>query len=116
MKLYFQPSEFRVTETGLPNYVEDDLVNFHLTRLSYTLNVLRGLIGRPIKILSGYRSIEVNEAVGGSKLSYHLFGRAADITCDKLHDLLELCHKLKESQVFIEVIYYPERNFIHVAI
>lgn len=116
MKLYFQPSELRVTETGLPNYVEDHFVHFHLTRLTYTLNVLRGLVGCPITILSAYRSKEVNDAVGGSKTSYHTLGRAADITCNKLHELLELCLKLKESEIFEEVIYYPERNFIHVAI
>lgn len=116
MKLYFTPKEFRVTDTGLPNFVTDDNVHFHLVRLKYTLNTLRGILGCPIIVNSAYRSPEVNSAVGGSKTSYHLFGRAADITCKSMPKLLELCMQLHESGIFVECIYYPDKNYIHVAI
>lgn len=43
------------------------------------LQPLREAIGHEIKITSGYRSPKVNKAVGGSKTSDHLFGRAADV-------------------------------------
>lgn len=43
------------------------------------LQPLRDAVGKPIRINSGYRSPKVNEAVGGSKTSDHMFGRAADI-------------------------------------
>lgn len=43
------------------------------------LQPLRDAIGHPIRINSGYRSKKVNDAVGGSKTSDHMFGRAADI-------------------------------------
>lgn len=114
--MYFKTSEFRVTDTGYPNLIEDASVRRNLRDLMYTLNVLRGIIGCPITILSGYRSYLVNEMVGGSETSYHLKGRAADITCKKLHELLDYCLKLKESKIFVEVIYYPDKYFIHVAI
>lgn len=116
MKLYFQPAEFCVTDTGLSNSFDNALSLINTHTLLITLNALRGIINSPIIILSGLRSPEVNFAVGGSKSSYHLQGRAADITCNKLHELLDLCLKLKESKVFEEVIYYPDKNFIHVAI
>ena len=116
MKYYFQPSEFSVTDTGLPNLVNDLSVYNNLVPLSIILNTLRGIIGCPITILSCFRTKEVNSSVGGSLNSFHLVGRAADVTCNKLHELLDLCLKLQESQIFVEVIYYPERNFIHVAI
>ncbi len=35
--------------------------------------------GRPLRILSGYRSPETNRRVGGAANSQHLHGRAADI-------------------------------------
>ncbi len=35
--------------------------------------------GRPLNILSGYRSAETNRRVGGATNSQHLHGRAADI-------------------------------------
>ena len=34
--------------------------------------------GKPVHITSGYRTAEHNAAVGGSKSSQHLLGRAAD--------------------------------------
>lgn len=41
------------------------------------LRRIRG--GRPLTIISGYRSASHNAAVGGVKNSQHLYGRAADI-------------------------------------
>lgn len=43
------------------------------------LQPLRQELKLPIKINSGYRSIELNEKIGGQKNSEHLQGKAADI-------------------------------------
>ena len=49
------------------------------------LEVLRHSIGDlPITVYSGFRCEELNRAVGGAKLSGHLFGLAADIVADVL--------------------------------
>ena len=46
------------------------------------LQPAREILGRPIRITSGYRSVVTNRLVGGSKTSQHLKGKAADIQCD----------------------------------
>jgi hypothetical protein len=51
---------------------------FNLERLAYQLEVIRTIVGKPIQITSGYRSYDVNAAVGGSKTSDHMEGCAAD--------------------------------------
>lgn len=52
-----------------------------LERLCKTiLQPLRDVVGSPIKVLSGYRSPNVNKAVGGAATSYHLQGLAVDIS------------------------------------
>ena len=43
------------------------------------LEELRGIVGRPIWVNSGFRCAPKNRAVGGSRNSQHLTGRAADI-------------------------------------
>lgn len=44
------------------------------------LERLREICGnRPLQIVSGYRSVAHNKAVGGAKRSQHLYNRAADI-------------------------------------
>ena len=42
------------------------------------LQCIREHFGRPVHITSGYRTASRNAAVGGSKTSQHLLGRAAD--------------------------------------
>lgn len=63
---------------GLPNTPNaQSLAN--LTRLCLTiLEPARDILGMPLHINSGYRSIPVNASVGGSPISAHTFGRAAD--------------------------------------
>lgn len=46
------------------------------------LEPLRNIVKMPVKILSGYRCKELNEAVGGSKHSQHMQGQAADLRVD----------------------------------
>lgn len=46
------------------------------------LENLRAKWGKPLVINSGFRSQELNAAVGGASTSYHLQGRAADIHCE----------------------------------
>jgi len=57
-----------------PNAVQ---VN-NLQRLAEFLEDVRSLLGKPIIIDSGFRSPEVNHAVGSTSVSQHLRGCAAD--------------------------------------
>ena len=58
-------------------------INERLRPLCTVLERLRDeLGGRPVHILSGYRSPGHNAAVGGAKQSQHMAGRAADITVE----------------------------------
>lgn len=48
-------------------------------RLVWHLEKLRAIVGRPLVIVSGYRTPAHNARVGGAKGSRHLHGDAADI-------------------------------------
>lgn len=67
----FNRAEFRCGHCGRLDALEQGLV----TRLQR----LRDIVGKPLVIVSGYRCCQGNAAVGGTKYSQHLFGRAADI-------------------------------------
>nr|WP_272874881.1 D-Ala-D-Ala carboxypeptidase family metallohydrolase [Agrobacterium tumefaciens] len=49
-------------------------------RVVYMLDALRGLLGKPLRINSGYRTPEHNKAVGGASGSGHVTGEAVDIS------------------------------------
>jgi hypothetical protein len=50
----------------------------NLQRLAEFLEEVRSLLGKPIIIDSGFRSPDVNQAVGSTSVSQHLRGCAAD--------------------------------------
>src|SRR5687767_13424867 len=64
-----------------------------LLPLCNELEVLREVLARPIRILSGYRSEAYNRRIGGARLSQHVQGKAADIavagvSAKRIHDLV----------------------------
>lgn len=84
MSPYFTMHEFTRSATAercgidnTPPAAARDAINALIANI---LDPLRRRWGRPIIINSGYRSPELNEAVGGAPHSQHMRGEAADIT------------------------------------
>lgn len=76
------------------------------------LEPARRELGKPIYISSGYRSQALNRLVGGVPTSYHLQGRAADIsTAQGFHSTL---FNILSELPHVELIDY--KTFIHVAL
>lgn len=48
-------------------------------KLLEVLECIRAINGRPLRVVSGYRSPDYNRRVGGARKSQHLYGRAADL-------------------------------------
>jgi hypothetical protein len=68
----------------------------NLQRTAETMEVVRMILGdKPILISSGYRSPQVNAAVGGSKNSAHMSGLAVDFSCPGFGTPLAICKKLE---------------------
>ena len=84
---HFTLGELCKTKTGIENVPNEAQVENlkrlcrWLERLRKKWNDLYGDGDDPIIINSGFRSPEVNRAVGGATLSNHLTGCAADIRC-----------------------------------
>ena len=83
--------------------------------VNVVLDPARELLGMPIRVNSGYRSKELNEVVGGAKRSYHLSGRAADITAGSIsanRRLFAILRKLPHK----ELIWEKGGIWIHIAL
>ena len=89
---HFTFKELVKTDTGLDNMPNDMNVVKNLARLAQFLQSIRNELHLPIVVTSGYRSKEVNEAVGGVLSSYHVKGLAADIKCADMDKLLTILH------------------------
>lgn len=76
------------------------------------LEPLRNLLEKPIIINSGFRSVQVNKAVGGVPNSQHLQGLAADIrVCPA--DIQRVFYILKALKHCDQVL--GGRSFIHIS-
>lgn len=110
---HFTLAELTHTGTGLPNE-PDHFVFANLVRLcAEALEPARELVG-PMRINSGYRSPEVNRAVGGVTTSAHKEGLAADFVPVKvsLHVAFDLiaASDIQYDQLIIEP------TWIHIGI
>ena len=88
----------------------------NLRALARALEILRDKLGlHPITILSGYRSAALNTRVGGSRISAHMHGLAADLICPGYGTPLEVCHRIADCGLdFDQVIH--EGAWVHFAI
>jgi zinc D-Ala-D-Ala carboxypeptidase len=81
---------------------------------------LREHVGKPIKINSFYRSIELNQAIGGSSKSQHCEGRAIDIDDTYGHmSNADMYTFIKENLDFDQMIWEfgteENPNWVHVS-
>jgi zinc D-Ala-D-Ala carboxypeptidase len=67
---------------GIDN-TPDDWTKENLRQVAINIfQPLRDSFGCPVYVSSGYRSAELNTAIGGSKRSQHVEGRALDLDAD----------------------------------
>ena len=67
---------------GIDNTPGPDAQRAIRSLVEHTLDPIRAAIGKPVRITSGYRSVAVNQAIGGASASQHMIGEAADIKVD----------------------------------
>lgn len=71
-------SDFAI-RNNIANTPDDVALNNLKALCVNVLEPLRTIVKRPVHVNSGYRSPELNAALGGAKNSQHMEGKAADI-------------------------------------
>lgn len=115
----FRLGEWSVSES-FPELVEPvpDAMGHKVVKMATeVLQPLRNIYG-PIGILSGYRSPELNTAVGGSPTSQHMVAEAVDISNEHVqHIFWDLKNTVLKSAFPVgQVILYGDKNFVHIAL
>lgn len=110
---HFSFDELTRTDTNLDN-TPDWFQSHQLLHTAVILERVRKRCGFPLVINSGFRSTEVNELVGGSRSSYHLDGRAVDISIANL-SVGKVEHLVNALYAENPVELIEHSNYIHVA-
>lgn len=123
---YFKLEELLQSDAALAASIENlpswsDVENLRELAVS-VLDPIRQAWAQPLKVSSGYRSPQLNAAVGGVPTSGHLEGCAADLALTdwstrKVRELYNLIVWLAESGAIEvdQVIYYRKKRIVHVS-
>lgn len=84
------------------------------------LDPLREAFGKPINVSSGFRSKDLNRAVGGTVTSQHTMGQAADIYCTNKLDNKKLFDLAQSLELPYDQLIYEKGNdnypdWVHVS-
>jgi uncharacterized protein YcbK (DUF882 family) len=91
----------------------------NLTRTAEVMEKVRTLLGdKPILVSSGYRSPQVNAAVGGSKSSAHMSALAVDFSCPGFGTPLKICKHLHShmKELGIDQLIHEYDTWVHLGL
>lgn len=101
---YFKPREFACKHCG-------EVIPMSLA-LVEALDWLRGLMAVPFIVSSGYRCPVHNKNVGGAPKSFHMSGKAADITVAR-KELLPIIYRIAIVSGKFNAVGIKDGSFIH---
>lgn len=116
---HFTLAEMTVSQTaarkGLSNEPTERALE-NLIKTAYTMEDVRALLGiKAVSVSSGYRSIAVNKAVGGSSTSAHVDGLACDFICPAFGSPLAICKLIAKSGIKFDQL-IEEGTWVHISI
>lgn len=118
LSLHFDLSEFTYSETAqrknIDNTPSPNAIANIKALCEEVLEPAREEYGRAMIISSGYRSEQLNKAVGGAKTSQHMTGCAADIVCSEPRRLFDI---IKANGKFDQLLWEHagKTQWIHVS-
>lgn len=98
---------------GLDNTPPAEVLE-HLRATASRMEGVRTLLGHPILVSSGYRSPEVNKAVGGVPTSAHVQGWAVDFICPAFGTTREICNAIRASGMAVDQV-IQEHTWVHAS-
>lgn len=114
---YFTLEEVTASQTAARKGLDNTPTEEVKTNLAMTCNLadeVRDLLGTPMLISSGYRSPEVNAAVGGSTRSAHMQGYALDFISPKFGTPEDIVKAVAESKLEFDQI-IMEGTWVHLS-
>ena len=105
-------SEVTKSNTAIRRGIDNTPTDLHIINLKYlaekVFQPIREHFGSAIYVSSGYRSKELNEAIGGSKTSFHSHGMALDLDMDGRSNKItnaDIFNYIKDNLPYSELIW-----------
>jgi len=115
----FTLEEFLISQTAERHAIDmtpsDEVIGNLTTVVETILQPLRDLVGSPLVISSGFRPLELNTRIGGSKTSAHVTGRAADFRVIGMEPF-PVCEVLRDEGILYDQNIHEFGKWTHVGI
>ncbi len=114
---HFSLAELTVSETAERQGIDNTPPPAIVEKLRFTAHAMesvRDLLGVPVVVLSGYRSPELNRAVGGSANSQHMRGEACDFIASRYGPPLAICRAIVDSDLPFDQLIF-EGGWVHIS-
>jgi hypothetical protein len=118
---HFALAEFVISQTAAREGIDNTPTVAVMNELRMTAELLERvrtiLGGHPILISSGYRSPQLNRAVGGAADSAHVWGGAADFTVPGFGDPLDMIRAVEPhlGALGVDQIIWEYRTWVHIG-
>lgn len=118
LSTHFTLGEFLRSETaarrGIDNRPPPEIIRA-LERTAVNLEDVRRLLGVPLHISSGYRSLALNRAIGSNDTSAHVRGLAADFDAPEFGTPAEVCRVIQASDIQFDQLILEYRRWVHIG-
>lgn len=118
MSKYFTLEEMTYSDTAVRRAIKNVPTGKTLENLKYTMtrmDEVRELLGKPIKVSSGYRGIGLNKIIGGSNTSAHTLGYAVDFTCAEFGNPHAVCSAIIKSGIVFDQLIWEFGTWTHIS-
>ncbi|MFT4090497.1 MAG: D-Ala-D-Ala carboxypeptidase family metallohydrolase [Asticcacaulis sp.] len=115
---YFTFEELTRSETAQGRGIDNVPKGLLLKRLSETarrMDRVRLYLGQPVIVTSGFRSAELNRAIGGTSGSHHVQGYAVDFKCPRFGDPMQICRALRDSGIRYDQLIQEFNQWVHIS-
>lgn len=86
-----------------------------ITSTACKMDKVRKLLGHPVIVSSGYRSPELNAAIGGSPSSSHVKGEAVDFICPGFGPVREVFDAIRKSDLEFDQLIVEFGRWVHIG-
>jgi len=89
----------------------------NLKRMAGVMEEIRAILGKPIKVTSGYRCLDLNRALRSNDTSAHVLGLATDFICPAYGVPYDVCRAIVPhmERLGIDQLIY-EHTWVHVGL
>ena len=114
-------AEVSKSNTAIKLGIDNEPKGEHLNNMIHTANAIfqpmREHFGKPIFVSSGYRSPELNKAIGGAATSQHCKGEALDLDNDAVEypTNKDIFNYIKNHLDFDQLIWEFDGAWVHVS-